>query len=73
MAERRVAEESDARAIVPGQRVRLSGETARISVPRRAGCREPVVELIRSGEKIRAIEISCGCGQRIRLRCDYGQ
>lgn len=57
-------------AVIPGQCVRLSDETAPVLVPRRGGV-EPRVELIRSGDKIRAIDITCSCGQRIRLRCDY--
>src|SRR5262245_28217599 len=56
--------------VIPGQGVRRSDETAPVLVPRRAGV-EPRVELIRSGDKIRAIDITCACGQRIRLRCDY--
>ena len=57
-------------AVIPSQCVRFSGETTHVSVPRR-GQAEPKVELIRSGNKIRAIDVTCPCGQRIRLRCDY--
>ena len=57
-------------SVIPGQHVRLSDETAQVGAPRR-GAAEPKVELIRSGDKIRAIDITCTCGQRIRLRCDY--
>ncbi|HZT79873.1 MAG TPA: hypothetical protein VFA26_06615 [Gemmataceae bacterium] len=62
------------RAVVPGRCVRLSGEAARVLVPGgHAACAEPRVEVLREGDVIRAIDVTCPCGQRIRLRCEYGQ
>ncbi len=66
----KLEEEPAARAVVPGRHVRLSGETARVVIPRPAAG-EPHIELIREGNVIRAIEVTCTCGQRIRLRCVY--
>lgn len=63
--------DSGAQAIIPGRCVRLSGESARVSVPRHGSNGEPHVELIRDGEVIQAIDITCPCGQHIRLRCVY--
>jgi hypothetical protein len=57
--------------VVPGRCVRLSGEVAHVTVPRPGGGPEPRVELIREGDVVQAIEITCGCGQRIRVRCVY--
>jgi hypothetical protein len=62
--------ENGNQGVIPSQCVRLSDETAHVAVPRR-GVAEPKVELIRSGDKILAIDVTCSCGQRIRLRCDY--
>jgi hypothetical protein len=60
--------------VVPGRLVRVSEEAARVGAP--ASCAEPGsprVELIRDGELVKAIDVICGCGQRIRLRCVYDQ
>jgi hypothetical protein len=62
--------ENGRQAVIPSQCVRFSRETAHVPVPRRNGG-EPKVELVRSGDRIRAIDVTCSCGQRIRLRCDY--
>jgi hypothetical protein len=32
---------------------------------------EPRIELIREGDLIRAIDVTCSCGKRIRLVCEY--
>lgn len=60
------------KVIIPGRCVRLSGEAARVSVPGTPGA-EPRVELIRAGDVVQAIDVTCTCGQRIRIRCDYGK
>jgi hypothetical protein len=65
-----IEEEHAARAVVPSRCVRLSGETARVVIPSHAGG-EPHIELIREGNVIQAIDVTCTCGQRIRLRCVY--
>jgi hypothetical protein len=57
--------------VVPGQRVRLTGEAARVVPPRQPGDCEPTIELVRDGEQIRAIDIRCACGKRIYLQCEY--
>jgi hypothetical protein len=59
------------RSVIPGRCVQVSGETARVGVPGAAAQSEPKVELIRQGDVIQAIDVTCTCGQRIRLRCVY--
>lgn len=59
------------RSVVSGQRVRLTGEAARVLPPRAPGDCEPQVELVRDGGQIRAIDIRCSCGKRIYLVCEY--
>jgi hypothetical protein len=71
MTNRTCAELENAKqGVIPSQCVRLSDETAHVGVPRR-GAGEPKIDLIRAGDKILAIDVTCTCGQRIRLRCDY--
>jgi len=59
------------RAVVPGQWVRVTAETARVTVPGHGAAGEPRVELITQGDGIQAIDLTCTCGQKIRLRCIY--
>ena len=58
------------RGLVPGTSVRLSDIPARVGAPEQTPA-EPTVELVRSGEVVRAIDIVCSCGQHIRLHCLY--
>ena len=69
--ERKVEPEVGSRDVVPSQCVRVSKETTRVSVPRHGAGDEPRIELIREGEFIKAIDVTCTCGQRIRLSCVY--
>ncbi len=67
--------EQAGRAVVPGGVVNVTGTTARLRVGRPAatpgGGGEPHVEVIREGEEIRAIEVTCTCGKKIRVYCTY--
>ena len=59
-------------SVVRAARVRVSGEAVRIGAPVPDGhSGEPVVELVREGDVIQTIEITCPCGERINIRCDY--
>lgn len=64
-------QQTTGQTVVPGQRVRLSNETAMVGIPHPDCASDPVVELIRDGELIRAIDVICTCGRRIRLTCEY--
>jgi hypothetical protein len=70
-ATERVAGEHNLRAVVPGQWVRVNAEPARVSVPGNGAASEPRVELITQGDVIQAIDLTCPCGHKIRLRCIY--
>jgi len=63
--------ESQHAGIVPGTCVRLSDEPARLCVPGQNVANGPIVELIREGDIVQAIDVTCSCGHRIRLRCMY--
>ncbi len=59
-------------AVINAAHVHLGDEPARINLPHSGHPKgEPRIELIRDGDIIRAIEVICSCGERIRLRCDY--
>jgi hypothetical protein len=65
------------RGVVPGRKVLLEeGPTSVMIVPPRPhvaptpAC-APQIELVRDGDVIRAIDVTCTCGQKIRLRCVY--
>jgi hypothetical protein len=60
------------RSVIPGRLVRVSGEPAFVgarAVTDEPG--QPRVEMIRDGDILRAIDVVCSCGKRIRLRCVY--
>lgn len=59
-------------AVVRAARIHVSGEAVRIGAPvPEAFSGEPVVELVRNGDVIQTIEITCPCGERINIRCEY--
>lgn len=66
------------RAVVSGQTVRMSNQVVRVGGAHLAehddgadSHGEPKLELIRLGDRIQAIDVICGCGQRTRIRCIY--
>lgn len=64
--------ESITPAVLSGQQVKLSPDSVRIGAPvSHARHGEPTVQLVREDGVIRAIDITCGCGERIRILCDY--
>jgi hypothetical protein len=66
----RTDDEPVSRAVVPGHCIQLAGETARVPIPGHSVA-EPRIQVIREGDEVRAIEITCSCGQKVRLRCVY--
>ena len=62
----------DERSIVRSEQVRLTSEVTLVGKPPVTHEKpEPKVEIIREGNFIRAVEVLCSCGERIRLRFDY--
>jgi hypothetical protein len=57
--------------VVRGRCVRVSSDSTRVGVPGQGPAAEPRIEVHRSGDVVQAIDIICGCGQRIRLHCRY--
>lgn len=59
-------------AVLSGQQVKVSNDTVRIGAPvAHVKHGEPTIQLVREDGVIRAIDITCGCGERIRIQCDY--
>jgi len=60
-------------SVVPGSRVVRTNEVACVGSPHSHERQQPVLELIREGEVITAIDVTCSCGEKIRLWCSYEQ
>ena len=57
--------------VVPAGRVRDSGVRVRLTIPGHQARPEPKLEVVRDGDVIYALDITCSCGQHIRVLCDY--
>jgi hypothetical protein len=58
-------------AIVPGDRVIRSAEVARVGGRPTSHDGEPMIELITEANIVRAIDVTCACGHKMRLWCSY--
>ena len=58
-------------SIVPGHRVGQTAEVARVGGPHVHPGASPSVELIRDGDVIKAIDVTCSCGEKMRIWCSY--
>jgi hypothetical protein len=56
--------------VVPAARVRVTAEAVRVGPPR-AATAEPQVQVVRDGDLVRAIEVTCPCGACVRIVCEY--
>jgi hypothetical protein len=57
--------------VVPGSRVVRTSEVACVGVPHSHERSQPVIELVREGDVVTAIDVTCSCGETIRLWCSY--
>ena len=62
-----------ARTVIPGQRIRVTPQAATVAVPGPECFDDVTVDVVRNGERIEAINISCTCGRQLRLVCEYQQ
>lgn len=59
-------------AVVAANRVQVAAQAVRVGQARAEAERsEPTIELVRDGEVVRAMDITCSCGEHIIVRCDY--
>ncbi len=70
-ADPRSAESAFNPAVLPANRI-SSVQAAPVAVPPATHCHQPRIELIRQDGVIKAIDVTCACGQQTRLLCDYG-
>lgn len=59
------------RNIFAGDRVKVEPVARPIAVPSTNEHEEMQVQVIREGSVVKAIEITCSCGQQLRLDCQY--
>lgn len=59
--------------VVTADRVRVAEEAVRIAPPAAPGPPrgEARVQLVREDGVVKAIDVTCGCGERIRVVCEY--
>jgi hypothetical protein len=72
MAQPEINSAEDNQRVVPGRSVRLSGELARVGVPGKSAAGAPRIHVVRAGDVVQLVEITCTCGEHIRLRCMQG-
>jgi hypothetical protein len=57
--------------VVRAAHVQVSGEAVRVGAPAAAAPGEPTVRVVRDGDTVQALDVTCACGERIRIRCEY--
>ena len=57
--------------VVPGTQGGRSGGVANGGVPHAHGGTGPTIEVIREGDVVQAIDVTCACGETFRLWCSY--
>lgn len=57
--------------IVPGSRVVRSAEVAHVGGRPEIGTQSPTIELMTEDNIVRAIDVTCACGQKMRIWCSY--
>lgn len=59
-------------AVVPGRKVLLEGGPKALMIlpPRGPQC-APQIEVVRDGDVIQAIDVTCACGEKVRIVCRY--
>lgn len=67
----RVSEKSASPAVLPAHRVVQTAEAARVGQPHRHAPGSPTIELIRDGDLVKAIDVTCSCGEKLRIWCSY--
>jgi hypothetical protein len=58
-----------ARAVVPARVVRAAVNPS--EERREPAATGPQVEVVREGTVVRVIDVTCACGERIRIVCEY--
>jgi len=67
----RVPERLGTPSVLPAHRVIQGAEAARVGHAHQHVATEPIVELVREGDLVRAIDVTCSCGEKLRIWCSY--
>jgi len=60
------------RAVISAQRVRMADDAVHVAAPHPDGTLdEPKIQLVREDGVVRAIDVTCRCGEKIRIVCEY--
>ena len=57
--------------VIPGDRVVRSADVAHVGGRPASHGDSPTVELVTEDNNVRAIDITCACGKKMRLWCSY--
>lgn len=57
--------------VVPGSRVIRSAEVAHVGGRPEISTHVPSIELVTEANIVRAIDVTCACGEKMRLWCSY--
>jgi hypothetical protein len=58
-------------SVVPSNRVIRSAEVAHVGGRPESAAHTPSIELITEANVVRAIDVTCACGTKMRLWCSY--
>ncbi|WP_040591595.1 hypothetical protein [Schlesneria paludicola] len=58
-------------AVVPGNRVVRSTELAHVGGRHASHNETASIELVKENDIVRAIDVTCACGQKMRIWCSY--
>ena len=61
----------DTQSVVPGRRIRVNDQAPRVIIPPSMEQKPPQLELIRKDDVVQAIQVTCTCGQCMRLDLEY--
>ena len=59
------------RRILPRENVNLSANPVQVGVPQHGETPSPSLRVVREGAQISKIEVTCSCGCKMRILCDY--
>lgn len=57
--------------VLPGNRVRRTEGTTMVGAPTQSDQHGTSVELVKDGDVVTAIDVTCACGQKTRVWCVY--
>lgn len=57
--------------VLPADRVRVNAAPQVVGMPHANACGQPSIRLVEQNGTVRAIDVTCCCGEQFRLLCDY--